>query len=139
MNLILRAWLPKEKRMIQHKEVSIINGEVFERYCDEDGYIRNVLKQDAILMVSLGSQDKNEKFIFNGDVVRRNIPFGKSVSIVAIHGGSFKLECAEYLDGEFHSKGVLPMNTYTEWYEIMGNIYENPVLLMDYPELLEIE
>lgn len=143
MNLLLRAWLPREKRMLQHDDVSIIEGQVFERYCDENGYIRNTLKPDAILMTSFGLVDRNDKPIYVGDIVKKIAPLSTIISEVVVVDGVMKLKSMEYKrDGtqndEFPKQlDISVLQSPYQRYEIIGNIYENSVLLLDYPELLE--
>ena len=74
------------------------------------------------LMQFTGLKDKNEKEIFEGDVLKSNEYFWKGSNIVVhYHKGGFfpfRFECQESSDL------LLSENS-----EIIGNIYENPELL----------
>lgn len=144
MILLLRAWLPKEKRMLHHNEISLTEGRVFERiYDDRTGYINSFEKKNAILMISLGLKDRNAVPIFNGDIVKRNSPFGEFIGEAVIHKGVTQFKTCKYgISYSMFNDSVRYQDGYAsadvpQEYEKLGNIYENPVLLIDYPELLE--
>ena len=115
-----RAWHKEKKIMgevlgidILHKEIFFSNGDV--NYCEISDFKYIELMQYTEL------KDKNEKEIYEGD-------------IVILHNGKYKVifntEEARFVlrDDEFEMN--IPFtNNNNERMEIVGNIYENPELL----------
>nr|DAY04558.1 MAG TPA: YopX protein [Caudoviricetes sp.] len=118
-----RAWLKKDKEMINVDEIHFNNGEL--------DYIGDAItwmcqNNDFVLMQSTGLFDKNGKEIFEGDVVKmaKNVYSEPTYYEVVRHrGGAYRLESKQY--------GCELWLRHTDC-EIAGNIYENP-------ELLEVE
>ncbi|MEK4025369.1 YopX family protein [Sporosarcina sp. FSL W7-1283] len=137
MKLILRAWLPDRKKMLHHDEISLTEGRVFERIYDPRTGMNSFARDNAVPMISLGAKDRNKKLIYSGDVVKRIIPLGIAIGVVVVHNGVFKLECATYIYESFKEKNLIPLSTYAQRYEVLGNIYEDPALLKEYSELIE--
>lgn len=144
MNLILRAWLPKEKKMLHHDEVSFTESQVFKRvYDDRTGHKNSFPKDDAVLMFNMGLVDRNGTPIFNGDIVKKIAPLSTIIGEVVVDNGAMILKTRDYWrDGtqnkEFPKQlDISALQSPCQRYEIIGNIYECPVLLLDYPELLE--
>lgn len=120
-----RAWLKKEKEMIDVDEIHWYRGR-FEFI--GDGITFQRLANEIELMQSTGLKDKNDVEIFEGDVVvtngwrRQAVTFGtqeveEDFGSVRIYRG-FNL----YLGGGYPTA---VMSTF----EVIGNIYENPELL----------
>nr|DAX64598.1 MAG TPA: YopX protein [Caudoviricetes sp.] len=119
-----RAWLKKEKEMIDVDEIHWYRGK-FEFI--GDGITFQRLADEVELMQSTGLKDKNGKEIFEGDVAYNGfrktiVNYGKQAieeefgAIREYVGFNLTLACG-YPE-------AVPMN-----YEIIGNIYENPELL----------
>lgn len=76
---------------------------------------------DVIPMQCTGLKDKNGKLIYEGDIIKRTY-LNPSIEYHAVYYecfySSFKLDNGECLD-----------KTFAEYYEVIGNIYENPELL----------
>lgn len=115
-----RAWLKKDKEMIDVEEINFNNGE-FDFIGDAITWMCK--GNDCVLMQSTGLKDKNGKEIFEGDVVK----LAKDVysepayyEIVRHRGGAYRLESKRY--------GCELWLRHTDC-EIAGNIWENPELL----------
>ena len=118
-----RAWLKKDKEMIDVEEIHFYNGE-FDFIGDAITWMCK--GNDCVLMQSTGLKDKNGKEIFEGDVVK----LAKDVysepayyEIVRHRGGAYRLESKRY--------GCELWLRHTDC-EIIGNIHTNP-------ELAEVE
>lgn len=118
-----RAWLKKDKEMMDVDEIHFKNGEL--------DFIGDAItwmckNNDFVLMQSTGLTDKNGKEIFEGDVVKmaKNVySEPTNYEIVRHRGGAYRLESKQY--------GCELWLRHTDC-EIAGNIYKNP-------ELLEVE
>ena len=115
-----RAWLKKEQKM--DNEIDHISWLEDELYCIGDGITYMVLAEDLVLMQSTGLKDKNGKEIFEGD-------------IVSIDTDEFDLLFVKYESGIYwlmdDEECVEHLSDYYKYVSIVGNIYENPVLLED--------
>lgn len=103
------------------------------QYKDEVGVSRFIKFKNAILMQSTGLLDKNDKEIFEGDVVKN----GKNVMCMKRHDtlGFYveqKGEVQFIADGMDLEEFEEDAKEIADSIEIIGNIYENP-------ELLEVE
>ena len=115
-----RAWLKKDKEMIDVEEIHFENGKI--------DFIGDAItwmckSNDCVLMQSTGLTDKNGKEIFEGDVVKmaKNVySEPTNYEIVRHRGGAYRLESKQY--------GCELWLRHTDC-EIAGNIYENPELL----------
>lgn len=85
--------------------------------------------ETAIVMQSTGLNDINDKPIFEGDIVKCGYGKGK----VIWKAGCFMVEWIDdkeaYLEFVFSRKGMYVRKD-DEQFEIIGNIYENPELLV---------
>lgn len=125
-----RCWDNKDKKMLY-----------FDNY-NELADIFNHLEAGfpGILMQFTGLKDKNGKEIYEGDIIQckceivyimTNKPTGK----MSIENYEVKWEESRGRWGrinekkEFESLDGLEKESLTRWYEVIGNIYENPELL----------
>lgn len=129
-----RAWLKKEKRMvetdnllnidyeyneIQTQEVYFVNG------LPDDRDLESFSFEDVILMQSTGLKDKNGKEVFIGDIIKCTRGCPHEVYLEKEYGGT-------YIGGmpAIYLKGIREGYAWTEHEEIIGNIY-NPELLKE--------
>ena len=122
-----RAWDKHEQKMFTNDELIIWNGNVYAN--DSKKLTCNNLKgwsiDDDYLMQSTGLRDKNDKEIFEDDIVK----MAKDVyseptyyEVVRHRGGAYRLESKQH--------GCELWLRHTDC-EVVGNIYENPELLED--------
>lgn len=122
-----RAWLKKEKEMIDVDEIHWDRGK-FEFI--GDGITFQRLANEVELMQSTGLKDKNGKEIFEGDIIKVTnenswlevVSYEKEKSMFVIEeiNRNFKVPSSPLYD---------LFNTTIFESEIIGNIYENPELL----------
>jgi len=118
-----RAWLKEHKSMKDVMEIDIDNQTIFYYWFgDHDGHFENFNKID--LMQYTGLEDKNNKEIYEGDIVKLRANHGIGVVKYYDEWGAFVVE---YVKSK--PLAVLGMHYYKEDIEILGNIYENPELM----------
>lgn len=118
-----RAWHKEEKIIGEVLGIDILHKEIFFSNEDVDCYEHSDFK-DIELMQYTGLYDKNEKEIYEGDIVKLRANHGIGVVKYYDEWGAFVVE---YIKPR--PLVVLGMNYYKEDIEILGNIYENPELL----------
>ncbi|HFN7550198.1 TPA: YopX family protein [Streptococcus pneumoniae] len=130
-----RAWIKTEKRMFFSDDILAIDYEN-EEIVTQQIYFENGLPDDRDiycydfdeieLMQSTGLKDKNGKEVFIGDIVKCTRGCLHEVYLEKEYGGT-------YIGGmpAVYLKGFGDGYAWTEYEEIIGNIYENPELLED--------
>lgn len=129
MKLKFRAWLKKRQEM--DNEIDHISWLEDELYCIGDGITYMVSAEDLVLMQSTGLFDKNGKEIFEGDVVRMRNPrdrrqIGMFQVVRVANSPMLGLLCKKLTTEIFNLYEYM-----RNYYEVKGNIYENPELLED--------
>ena len=118
-----RAWDRFKQRWSNYK---INDGTVY--FMDKNTGIwygsYNKRYKDFNLMQYTGLKDKNNKEIYEGDIVKLRANHGIGVVKYYDEWGAF---IVEYI--KLRPLAVLGMNYYKEDIEVLGNIYENPELL----------
>ena len=118
-----RAWHKEKKIMGEVLGIDILHKEIFFSNEDVDCYEHSDFK-DIELMEYTGLKDKNEKEIYEGDIVKLRANHGIGVIKYSDEWGAFVVE---YIKPR--PLVVLGMNYYKEDIEVLGNIYKNPELL----------
>ena len=121
-----RAWI---KELNEIREVEYINFwkkmiSFPNKFCKE--YYLNADFDEIELMQYTGLKDKNNKEIYEGDIVKLRANHGIGVIKYYDEWGAFVVE---YIKPR--PLAVLGMNYYKEDIEILGNIYENSELLKE--------
>lgn len=80
-------------------------------------------KKDLKIMEYTGLKDKNNKEIYEGDILFES--FGKRYYKVVFENGGFRAE----FNGDFEEYSLDLIDVVAQGCEIVGNIYENPELL----------
>ena len=121
-----RAWHKEKKIMGEVLGIDILHKEIFFSNEDVDCYEHTDFK-DIELMEYTGLKDKNEKEIYEGDIVKLRANHGIGVIKYSDEWGAFVVE---YIKPR--PLVVLGMNYYKEDIEILGNIYENSELIKEW-------
>ena len=115
-----RAWVKDEKAIFEVVLINYVTKKV--TYLSERvGHLLNIRHEkfnDIELMEYTGLKDKNNKEIYEGDILFES--FGEEYFKVVFEDGSFRVETEEY---------SLALKEYAHICEVVGNIYENPELL----------
>ena len=116
-----RAWHKGKKIMGEVLGIDILHKEIFFSNEDADCYEHTDFKE---LMQYTGLKDKNEKEIYEGDILKLRDNHG--IQLVKYHDkwSAFIVESQKDT-----SVGVLGLYFDKEDFEIIGNAYENPELL----------
>ena len=139
-----RAWLKTEKRMIKTGDLLDIDYEnevvttqrvyfYFDNGLPDGRDLDNFAFEEIKLMQSTGIKDKNDKEIFDGDIVRTTRFLGRADEI----GGFYEYEkdyvgVVKVLEGSWViDTGIVAVCLWSEIdeSEVLGNIYEHPELL----------
>lgn len=125
-----RAWLKKDKEMIEVDDIIAINFEEKE-ICVQTIYFEQGLPDsrdldyydfdDIVLMQSTGMIDKNDREIFEGDIIDSTDGFLTGVVEFRVSLGMFVSELVEYNSFE-------RLCNVASSREIIGNIWEHPEL-----------
>ena len=122
-----RAWLKEERKMVNVETLFIgINRLCFGNSKTEDLFFRDF--EEVELMQYTGFKDKNGKEIYEGDIMKYKFPYDRRLKHISP---------VSYLDtqasfGIVDSYGNnIPLYDITanNYFEIIGNIYENKNLL----------
>ena len=120
-----RAWHKEEKIIGEVLGIDILHKEIFFSNEDVDCYEHTDFK-DIELMQYTGLKDKNNKEVYEGDIVKLRANHGIGVIKYYDEWGAFVVE---YIKPR--PLTVLGMNYYKEDIEILGNIYKNPELIKE--------
>lgn len=139
----VRAWDKKSKKMLKSfKFTDWEKNSFFDFPCSQNENNKDcssqVVEGECIIMECTGLKDKNDKLIYEGDVIKfklseyaikyLNISPTNSISKVYRWKGYFAIEVYENNDIHINLNfGAYP----TCELEVIGNIYENPELLKE--------
>lgn len=94
-----------------------------EKYSFDENNI--LYKKDLKIMQYTGLKDKNEKEIYEGDILFES--FGERYYKVIFENASFRAEA----EGDFDEYSFDLIDIVAQGCEIVGNIYENPELIKE--------
>ncbi len=124
----LRAWDRKNKYMFYAGSLSGVGDFYMARYsekvCDGEEFYNRFSSIDYEWMRFTGLRDKNDRQIYEGDIV--------SWSIFPDSGESKVIDIVDFASGCFRAKKrceILGTKEPHRRLEVIGNIYENPELL----------
>lgn len=95
-----------------------LNGTKFWQFAFNAPEIVN--QDNYILMQYTGLKDKNGKPIYEGDIVKKT----------CYYSGIVTTEIIKYNNGSFRTKETIIVDS-CRYFEVIGNIYENPELLKE--------
>jgi len=113
-----RAWDKDNKRYLEEYDVVRYSDSTVGVHDSSPPFNRYGV---VILEQYTGLKDKNGVEIYEGDIVKDNI-FG--LYTVFFSYGGFKLIGVNELSNQ-----LALMDSHSNWYEVIGNIYENPELM----------
>ena len=118
-----RAWFDSE----MYDMPIVCDGDLYLDYSD---FLNGDTCNDAIVMQSTGLFDINDKEIFEGDIVRISIKIGKRWTTTI---GAIEFDKSEVCYSKIRIRNELGVYYVTmfnaRFFEVIGNIYENPELL----------
>ena len=119
-----RAWDSVEKKFVEHFFITD-NGLIcnMEKPTSDCKLLIPIEKSELILMQSTGLKDKNDKEIFEGDIVKMSKDVYSEPTyyeVVRHRGGAYRLESKQH--------GCELWLRHTDC-EVVGNVYENKELL----------
>lgn len=120
--LKFKLWDEKEKMMVEYLNCSIcIDGSGVQSF-NSDGEIEGTESNIHLIPLQYtGLKDNNDKEIYEGDIIRNTI--GKLEKIV-FNKGAFKTQSISHPNANLYL-----LESYFDYIEVIGNIYENPELL----------
>ena len=132
----VRAWNKKEKRMYQITTLAFLEGQRHFGYDIKTGESAWLDAKDVILLQYTGLKDKNGKRIYNGNIVKATKTFQGNVPSFPIIGRVVWEEDRFWRviwnpNPEEKYEADIGLGKAWEWMEleVIGNIYENPELL----------
>lgn len=126
-----RAWLKEDKRMVNVETMDFTDKSIqyLKKSEINNAYIlRRESFVDVELMQYTGVKDKNGKEIYEGDIIKYKFPYDRRLN----HISPVKFLETETSFGVKDRYGIeIPLYRITtgNFFEVIGNIYENPELL----------
>ena len=120
-----RAWDKENKKMMKVSSLSLENKEIAVR---ENGTYHCFRMQNLELMQYTGIEDKNGKEIYEGDIIKYKFPYDtrlKHISPVKF----LETEASFGIKDRYGNEIPLYTISANNYFEVIGNIYENKNLL----------
>ena len=120
-----RAWVKDRKAIFEVILIDYVSKKV-TYIVERIGHLLNIRHDkfnDVELMQYIGLKDKNNKEIYEGDILFES--FGERYYKVIFENGSFRAE----FKGDFEWHHFDLIDVVIQGCEVVGNIYENPELL----------
>lgn len=120
-----RAWVKEKKAIFEVILINYVTKKV-TYLLERVGHllsIRDAKFNDVELMQYTGLKDKNNKEIYEGDILFES--FGERYYKVVFENGGFRAE----FKGDFDEHSFDLIDVVAQGCEIVGNIYENPELM----------
>lgn len=120
-----RAWVKDRKAIFEVVLINYVTKKV-TYLLERVGHLLSIRHEkfnDIELMEYTGLKDKNNKEIYEGDILFES--FGERYYKVIFENGSFRAE----FKGDFEEHSFDLIDVAAQGCEIVGNIYENPELL----------
>ena len=120
-----RVWIKNRKEIFEVILIDYVSKQV-TYLLERVGHLLNIRHDkfnDVELMQYTGLKDKNNKEIYEGDILFES--FGEKYYKVVFENGSFRVE----FKGDFEEHSLDLIDVVAQGCEIVGNIYENPELL----------
>ena len=121
-----RAWLKHRKEIVDVEGIYFMNKVVHYIYNDYKNNEQEIIAdffENIELMEYTGLKDKNDKEIYEGDILSDGND-EKPYKII-FENGSFRAE----FEGDFEEHSFDLIDVVAQGCEVVGNIYENPELL----------
>ena len=122
-----RAWVKEKKAIFEVVLIDYVTKKV-TYLLERVGHllsIRDAKFNDVELMQYTGLKDKNNKEIYEGDILFES--FGEKYYKVIFENGGFRAE----FNGDFEDHSFDLIDVVAQGCEIVGDIYENPELMED--------
>ena len=120
-----RAWHKEEKIIGEVFGIDILHKEIFFSNGDVDCYGFSDFKYIELMQYT-GLKDKNNKEIYEGDILFES--FGERYYKVIFENGSFRAE----FEGDFEEYSFDLIDVVAQGCKVVGNIYENPELIKEW-------
>ena len=122
-----RAWLKEERKMVNVETLFIgINRLCFGNSKTEDLFFRDF--EEVELMQYTGLKDKNGKEIYEGDIIKYKFPYDRRLNHIS-PVKFLETETSFGVKDRYGNEIPLYMITTNNFFEVIGNIYENKNLL----------
>ena len=126
-----RAWLKEDKKMVNVETMDFTDKSI--QYLEKSEFInayllRRVGFDDIELMQYIGLRDKNGKEIYEGDIIKYKFPYDirlKHISPVKF----LETEASFGIKDRYGNEIPLYTISANNYFEVIGNIYENKNLL----------
>ena len=129
--LKFRAWLKEEKKMVNVETMDFTDKSI--QYLKKNEFInayllRRMIFDDIELMQYTGLKDKNNKEIYEGDIIKYKFPYDKRIKHIS-PVKFLETEASFGIKDRYGNEIPLYTVSSNNYFEVIGNIYENKNLL----------